>query len=199
MHFLSPTSALFMVLLTVGTVAQLPRDDSDAALARLSYESGGTVIDWRDQKGFPKLCLAVYQSGYYQVSRLTEHGNQTLEGTMSKEQLGELHGLLHQIDFPSRGGGIQYLQGAESIVIELLGHGKTKHHFWINPANRNPLPKSAIKVVNWLENFEARNATPLQYEASDLRICPSMNDNPLPLKSSLKSGPTAENRGNKDR
>ena len=170
MRSMSLTSALFMVLLTVGAVAQSPRGDSDAVLTRLSYQSGGMGMDWRNQKGFPQMCLAVYQSGYYQISRLTEHGNQTLEGAMSKEQLGELQELLHQIDFQSRGGGFQYLQDAESFAVEFLRHGKTKHHFWINPNNRKPLPESAIKVVNWLEDFEARNATPFQQYEGDIRI-----------------------------
>jgi hypothetical protein len=106
---------------------------------------------------------------------------------MPREQLGELKGLLHEVDFRSGGGGIQYLQSAESLVVEVLRHGKTEHYFWINSEARSPLPKSAIKVVNWLEDFTARDATPFKhYEGSDIRICPSMNDNPLPLTSSLQ-------------
>ena len=68
---------------------------------------------------------------------------------MPQDQLGELQGLLHEVEFQSEGDGIQYLQGAESLVVEVLRQVKTKHYFWINPEDRNPPPKSAIKVVNW--------------------------------------------------
>lgn len=187
MRVMSLISALMVLFTGVGAAAQSASANSNSVLARLSYQSGRAVIDWRNQKGSPHMCLAVYQNGDYQISRLTEHGNQTLEGAMPKDQLGELQGLLHEVEFQSEGGGIQYLEGAESLVVEVLLHGKTEHYFWINPGDRNPLPKSAIKVVSWLEDFQASGATPFKhYEASDIRICPSMNDNPLPLTSSLK-------------
>jgi hypothetical protein len=180
------TSALMVLFIGPGAVAQSASRNSDSVLARLSYQTGSPVIDWRNQEGSPRMCLAVYQKGYFQISRLTEHGNETLEGAMPKGQLGKLQGLLHEVDFQSQGDGI-VLQGAESLVVEVLRHGKTKHYFWINSDDRNPLPTSALKVVNWLMDFQARGAIPFKhYEASDIRICPSMNDNPLPLTSSLK-------------
>ncbi len=179
-----PLAVLFTGL---PALAQSAGENSVSVLARLSYDGGPGVIDWRDQKGYPHICMAVYQNGYYQISRLTEHGTQTFEGAMPKDQLRELKDVLHQVDFQSAGGGLQYLQRAESLVVEVFRHGKTEHYLWINPDDHNPLPKSAIKVVNWLEDFQARGATPFkQYEASNIRICPSMNDNPLPLMSSLK-------------
>jgi hypothetical protein len=187
MRVMSLTSALMVLFSGLGAAAQSASGNSDSVLARLSYQSGAAVIDWRSQKESPHMCFAVYKSGYYRISRLTEHGNETLEGAMPKDQLAELQGLLHEVDFQSQGGGIQYLQGAESLVIEVVRHGKTKHYFWINPDDGNPLPKSAMKVVDWLEDFRAHGATPFKhYETSDIRICPSMNDNPMPLTSSLK-------------
>lgn len=106
---------------------------------------------------------------------------------MPKDQLAQLQTLLHAVDFQSVGGGMQYLQSAESLVIEVARHGKMKHYFWVNPDNRNPLPKSAIRVVDWLEDFRAHGATPFKhYEVSNMHICASMNDNPMPLTSSLK-------------
>jgi len=101
MRVMSLTSALMVLFTGLGAVAQSASGNSDSVLARLSYQSGRAVIDWRSQKDPPHMCLTVYQSGYYQISRLTEHGNQTLEGAMPKEQLGELKGLLHEVDFRS--------------------------------------------------------------------------------------------------
>src|SRR5437588_651975 len=115
MRLLSFTSAL-MVLLTGVALAQSASGNSDSVLARLSYQSGTTVIDWRYEKGSPHICLAVYRSGYYQISRFTERGTQTLEGAMAKEQLGELKGLLYEVGLQFEGGGIQYLEGVESLV-----------------------------------------------------------------------------------
>ena len=179
-------TALMVLFTGLGSFAQSPSAHSEAVLARLSYHSG-KVIDWRSQKGSPSICLAVYQSGYYQISRLTEHGNQTLQGAMSKEQLSELKGLMREVDFPSQGGGIQYLEGAESLVLEVFRDRKAEHYFWVNPGDANPLPAPAIKVVNWLEDFRPRGATPFKkHEASNTPICPSMNDNPLPLTSGLR-------------
>lgn len=169
-------------------VAQSAKSDSDAIVARLSFHSGEMVIDWRYQKNYPQICLAVYQSRYYQISRLTERGSQTLEGTLSEEDFASLKEMLNKVNFRSEGGGIQYLQGTESVIVEVVRHNETMRHFWVNPGGRNPLPKSAIKVVEWLENFQAPGATPFKhFEASDIRICPSMNENPLPLTSSLDS------------
>jgi len=189
MRLISLTSALVALFaaIGIGAGAQSASGHSDGALARLSYESGGAVIDWRTQKQPPQTCLAIYPSGYYLISRLTEHGNQTFEGAMPKDQFAQLQDLLDEVHFQSAGGGLQHLQGAESLVVEVSRNGHMKHYFWINPEDRNPLPKSALKVANWLRDFRARGATPFEhYEGSDIRICPSMNDNPMPLTSSLK-------------
>ena len=182
MRSMSLTSAAFLAVLAVAAVGQAETNDSDPVVVRLSYRSGRTMIDWRYQNGYPQICLAVYQGGRYQISRLTEHGDQTLEGTMPKDQLGELQELLAEVNFQSQGGGLQYLQGAESFIVELVRHGEIKRYFWVNLDHRNPLPKSAIEIVNWLEKFQARGATPFKHhEESEIRICPSMNENPMPL------------------
>jgi hypothetical protein len=188
MRLISLTSAAFLVVLAVAAVGQAEINDSDPVVVRLSYRSGRTMIDWRYQNGYPQTCLAVYQGGHYQISRLTEHGDQTLEGTMPKDQWGELQELLAKVSFQSQGGGIQYLQGAESFIVELVRHGETKRYFWVNLDQRNPLPKSAIKIVNWLQKFQARGTTPFKhYEESDIRICPSMNENPMPLTTEISN------------
>ena len=179
---------LLVSLPAIACVAQSGKRESDTVVARLSYHSGGMGIDWRYQKGYPQICFAVYQSGSYQTSRLTEHGYQTLQGTLSKEHLTELRKLLNSISFDSEAGGIDYLEGAESLVTEVVRHDKTVRRFWINRGHRNPLPKSATELVEWLENFQAQGATQFQpHETSEIRICPSMNENPLPLTSSLNS------------
>lgn len=179
---------VLVTLAVIACVAQSRRSESDDLVARLSYGSGGMVIDWRHQKGYPQICFAVYQSGYYQISRLTEQGNQTLQGNLSKEHFAELRQLLNNISFDSEAGGIDYLEGAESLVTELVRQGKTARYFWINPGHRNPLPKSATELADWLQKFQAQGATPFRrLVTSDIRICPSMNENPLPLTTSLNS------------
>jgi hypothetical protein len=187
-------AAYIVLLVTVGAVAQTG-NEAAGVLARLSYRSGSTVVDWHDQKGYPRICMAVYRTGYYQVSRLTEFGYETLQGTLPKASLDRLRELLKNVNFKSAGNGIQYLQGTESVIVERDDHGHTTHYFWINPDNQNPLPKSATRLVNWLESFRTRGATPFEhFETSDIRICPSMNDNPLPLISMFKEGASCHQR-----
>ena len=179
---------VLVALAAIAGVAQLRNSESDGLVARLSYHTGGMGIDWRYQEGYPQFCFAVYHSGYYQISRLTEQGNQMLQGNLSKQHFAELGRLLKNIKFDSEAGGIDYLEGAESLISELVRQGKTVRYFWINRGDRNPLPKSATDLVNWLEDFQARGATPFKrLETSDIRICPSMNENPLPLTTSLNN------------
>lgn len=181
-------AAYILLSITVGAVAQTG-NQSGGVLARLSYRSGSTVIDWNDQTGYPQICIAVYRSGYYQISRLTKYGDETVQGTMARASFDQLRELLWDVDFKSAGSGFQYLQGAESVIVETDRHGHKTHSFWINPGDQNPLPKSAAKIRDWLEGFKARGATPFEhFEASDIRICPSMNDNPLPLISIIREG-----------
>src|ERR1700730_9661199 len=93
-----------VLLVATTSVAQSKKSDSDGLMARLSYQSGRMIIDWqyqdwRYQKGYPHICFAVYRSGYYRISRLAEYGQQTLEGTLSKDQLGGLDRVLDKIRF----------------------------------------------------------------------------------------------------
>src|SRR5579864_1228686 len=113
--------ATLILLTAIASVAESDNSDSDGLMARLSYRSGGMVIDWRYQKVYPQICFAVYRSGYYRVSRLTEHGNETLEGKLPKAQLTGLDQVLNKIKFQSQGDGVQYLQSAESGWPKLCG------------------------------------------------------------------------------
>jgi len=190
--------ATLILLTAIASVAESDNSDSDGLMARLSYRSGGMVIDWRYQKVYPQICFAVYRSGYYRVSRLTEHGNETLEGKLPKAQLTGLDQVLNKIKFQSQGDGVQYLQSAESLVAEVVRDGKTMHYFWINPDHRNPLPRSATTVVDWLQSFQALGATPFTYhDPSDVRLCPSMNENPLPVITSSNQGSSSSCQGQK--
>jgi hypothetical protein len=74
MRVISLTYALMVLFSGLGAMAQSAPSNSDSAMARLSYQNQ-SVIDWRTQIGSPHICLTLYQSGYYQMSRLTEHGN----------------------------------------------------------------------------------------------------------------------------
>jgi hypothetical protein len=169
----------FVLFALVISVAQLKKSPSGDLMARLSY-GRGRMIDWRYEKGYPQVCFAAYRSGYYRISRLTEQGRQNLEGVLSKDQLAELDRLLKNVHFESEGGGFQSLQGAESLVAEVVRHGESTRYVWVNPENRNPLPKSGKDVVEWLENFQAQGATPFTlHELSNVPVCPPVNARPV--------------------
>src|SRR5437868_9725447 len=92
------TFSVALILLTaIASMAQSDKSGSDGIVARLSYQSGGMGIDWRYQKGYPQICFAVYRSGYYRISRLTEQGNQTLEGLLSRNEFAEFTEVLNGI------------------------------------------------------------------------------------------------------
>lgn len=165
--------------------AQSNQHSPDSLLARLSYSST-YVIDWRGEKGYPQVCFALYRSGYYQVSRMTEGGTETLQGTLSQDQLLRLGRRLKNLDFQASAGDV-IRQGSESFVAEVVREGKAMHYVWIDPDHQRPFPSSAISVVNWLQNFKAKGASPLTLrELSEQPICPPASAKPVqPVSASL--------------
>ncbi len=58
---------------------------------------------------------------------------------------------------------------------------------WIDPDHNRAFPQSVDRLVDWLQTFEALGSTTIElHELSDIAVCPSANDNPLPLVSGLR-------------
>ena len=169
--------------------------DSDNVLARISYSVGGEdATDWQSQDYLPS-CFALYRSGYYQMSRtmrgllpvpdepgLFIRRNQTiLQGTLSQPQLAEFSRILKNLDFKSRAVGIVH-GGSERFVAEVIREDETTHYVWMNPDHQKPFPSSAVRVIDWLQDFDDKDASPLTLrELSEHSICPSLSDSPQPL------------------
>ena len=162
------------------------RTDDDSVLARLSY-AGGYMVDWREQTGSPGICFALYRSGRYRISRLTEAGNESLQGKLSEDAFDRLTKLLIRLDSESSPGGIVQ-KGAESFIVEIAREQDTIHQVWVNPDHQRPLPESVMRVVYWLQDFEATGAHPLTLrELSNQRICPTASEPLLPVISCLRN------------
>ena len=110
------TTALIATLavFTSGTgLAQSKKPSGDRLVARLSYIST-YAVDWTYQEGSPKVCFALYRSGYYQILRDTENGTAFLQGTLSRDQLLRVGRMLKNLDFQaSEGSAIR--RGSESF------------------------------------------------------------------------------------
>jgi hypothetical protein len=179
-----PRTVVFLVsgLLIASCLAGAQSDKikDDGLLARLSYRSEGAVADSRFDNGYPQICLAVYRSGFYRISRLLQGASQNLEGFLSPEQFADFNRTVNQIDFRSYGDGLRYLGGSESLVAEVVRDGKTKRYVWVDPDQRNPFPKSAVNAIDWLRHFRTQGATPFTYhELSDMPVCPAAAEKPV--------------------
>jgi hypothetical protein len=166
--------------------AQSQRKSPDTLWARLSYSSTYGV-DWRTTEGYPQICFALYRSGYYQVLRTTEHGPETLHGTLSRNQLLHFARMLRELDFSVTSGGF-VRQGSESLTAEVERKGKTMRYAWVDPDNERPFPAPAMRIVDWLQNFTPQGALPLTLrELSERPICPPASTKPLqPVIASLR-------------
>ena len=178
--------ATLMLLISCLAFAQSRTHGSDRLFARFSY-GGGHIVDWRYEQGNPQICFALYRSGYYRVSRLTERGTETLQGTLREDQVTRFRKTLENLDFQSSEGGV-IREGAEMLEAEIVRKGKPMHYRWINPDDQRPFPDSVMNLVKWLRGFEPEGAFPFtERELSDQpSICPPASPNPLvPLFASL--------------
>lgn len=153
--------------------AQVKSRDSRELLTRISYRStyGG---DWRGQEGSPQICFALYRSGYYRLSRLTEFGAQAFQGTLAKDQVSRVGEMFKKLKAQHREDGI-IREGSESVVVEVAG--KEKRYAWVDADHRSPFPESVFELVRWLQGFNAEDAAPLTlHELSDQPICPPASE-----------------------
>ena len=160
--------------------AQSKEHSPDDLLARLSYSST-YVWDLNEQRS-PQICFALYRDGYYRISRRsrkTPDGTETLQGTLSPDQLVRLGTLIKSLDFQTSGVGAIH-KASESLMAEVVREGKTVHSVWIDPDHERPFPDSVVRVVNWLQDFGAQGSSPLTLrELSNQPICPPASEKPL--------------------
>jgi hypothetical protein len=181
--------AAFAFLNSSAASAQSKEHSSDDLLARLSYSS--TYLRDVNDDHSQQICFVLYRDGYYRITgkiRNTQDGVENLQGTLSPEQLTRLRTLLNSL--PSRTSEIGAIRKAsESLPAEVVRDDKTVHFVWIDPDHERPLPDSAIRVVNWLQDFKAQDSSPLTLrELSDQPICPSASEKPLhPVVASVPS------------
>jgi hypothetical protein len=166
--------------------AQSRTHGPDRLLARLSY-TGGRVVDWKREQGNPQICFALYRSGYYRVTRLTEGGKETLQGTLSEDQVTHLRSMLENLDLEKSSGGAVTRNGADVLVAEVVRKGRTIHYLWIDPDHERPFPSSAMSVVKWLQDFKPEDGLPLTVRelSNEPPICPVASQSVLPLVASL--------------
>jgi hypothetical protein len=185
-----------LVLALIGALAllnsptappQSKEHPADDLVARLSY--GSTYFWDQNQDRSPQICFALYRDGYYRLSRKSRSapdGTESLQGTLSSDQLARIRTLLKNLDVETgEVGAIR--KASESFIAEVVRDGKTVHSVWIDPDHERPFPDSAIRVVNWLQDFEDQGSSPLTlHELSDRPICPSASEKPLhPVIASL--------------
>jgi hypothetical protein len=177
-------NAALILLVSGFTFAQSKTQGPDSLYARLSYTTGHPV-DWRQEQGNPHICFALYRSGYYRVSRITESGTETVQGSLSEDQVLHFRSMLENLDFQSSGPAV-ILNGAETLVAEVVRKRKTIHYVWIDPDHQRPFPSSTMSIVKWLQNFKPEGASPLTVrELDDSSICPLTSNGVLPLLASL--------------
>jgi len=152
--------------------------ESTSLLARLSFTS--TWIGGHDQEGFPQICLSVDRTGYYRMRRLTTKGEtELLQGTLPPSELGKLEKLLGDSEFRRLSGSPASLlrKGAETLVAEVPREESIQRIIMSDIDGESPLPRSAGKIVRWLQRFKPEGTQPLEGSTQD--ICPSGALRPL--------------------
>jgi hypothetical protein len=159
--------------------AQSKEHSPDDLVARLSYSST-YVWDVSDDHS-PQICFALYGDGYFRISRRSrqaQDGTESLQGTLSSDQLTRFRMLLKNLDVQAGVGTIH--TASESLTAEIMRNGKIVHFLWIDPDHERPFPDSVARVVNWLQDFAPQGSSPLTLrELSDQPICPSASEKPL--------------------
>lgn len=178
--------AALVLIAPAALMGQAKRDNPDHLIARLSYAN--TLMDRFDSRR--QVCVAVYEGGLYRLWRPNLTGLQSgspdplrtvFQGTLTKEQMQMLGSMLKNLNFKSKGGGLVE-KGSESFLAELVNSRQTTRLKWVNPDHRQPFPQSVSRIVDWLQDLGTQGTTQTTLsELSDISVCPSANDNPLPL------------------
>jgi hypothetical protein len=179
------TSVLLASVLAWGQQPQIK--EWAFVLVRMSFTSTW-VSDFGD-KDFPQICFSVDHTGRYQMRRLTTNwvrqkkGNsellegtphtELLQGTLPPMELTKLEKLLGDREFRQLTSSAPTIlkEGGETFVAEVPRENGVQRIVMSDADRENPFPRSADRIVNWLQHFKAQGAEPLDVSAQD--ICPS--------------------------
>jgi hypothetical protein len=184
-----PFTLVFALLASGIGVAQSKQ--RNPVLARLSYRNA--FFEDRSQQS-PRICFSVYENGMYLLSRSKiatgspENDQLIARGNLSVRQLNRLKTMLKGLnsDLENQGMGDVVRQGSEWFVAEVAEGSKTKHYTWLDADHLNPFPEPVASLLGWLQDFKAQDSIRLKlHELSDVQICPSTNENPLPIIADL--------------
>jgi hypothetical protein len=190
MQFSKRYFVLTSVLLgsTFGSAQQPVINEHASVLVRMSFASSWVPSDLG---GFPQICLSVDRSGSFEMRRVTikttaeplegSPNNKAifrtpqvdlLQGTLTAVELEKLEKLLEDSEFSKlRSAPPSILRkGAETFVAEVPRENGVQRVVVSDADHDNPFPRSAENIVNWLQNFKAEGAKPLDVSADD--ICP---------------------------
>jgi hypothetical protein len=102
-----------------------------------------------------------------------DDGTETLQGELSRSEMGTLARLLRRLNAEQRPGGI-IRQGSQSFIAEIARGQKTTRFSWVDPDHERPFPDSAGDVIDWLQGFTALGSSPLTLnELGEKPICPA--------------------------
>lgn len=176
-------AGLTLLVASIVAPAQSDKHTSDDLLARVSYQST-YVMNWSNPKS-PSVCFALYRSGRYQLLKVAEAKNEVLEGMLSRNELNSISSMLNNLDPEKSSKGVVIQKSSESLVALLVRRNGTESYTWIDPDHQQPFPTAALRIVDWLQNFKARGASPLVHEMSEFSICPPASLTPVPAVASV--------------
>ena len=153
-------------------------------LVRLSYER------WPGQQ----TCISVFQDGDYRIitPSNTTGDRLRLKGKMADDQLLRLKKMLAAPGFRSLSSNAAGMIRdhsenfrAEVSRVEPSEGDKTQVHprslpppprrlHWLNADDESPFPAPIAKLVDWMENFKAKNAKPFDDREFRGDVCPSV-------------------------
>ena len=153
-------------------------------LVRLSYER------WPGQQ----TCISVLRDGDY---RIITPGNTTgdrlrLKGKMADDQLLRLKKMLaapgfrslssnaagmirdHSENFRAEVSRVERLEGDTTQVHPRTLAPPPRRLHWLNADDESPFPAPIARLVDWMENFKAKNAKPFDDREFRGDVCPSV-------------------------
>ena len=153
-------------------------------LVRLSYER------WPGQQ----TCISVFQDGDYRIitPSNTTGDRLRLKGKMADDQLLRLKKMLaapgfrslssnaagmirdHSENFRAEVSRVEQFEGDKTQVhAGTLGPPPRRLH-WLNADDESPFPAPIARLVDWMENFKAKNAKPFDDREFRGDVCPSV-------------------------
>jgi hypothetical protein len=181
--------ALALLASTLSWTQQAPINEHASVLVRMSFASSWVPSGLG---GFPQICFSVDRSGNFEMRRVTiktttepregsPNNNEIvrtsphvdlLQGTLAPVELEKLEKLLEDSEFSKLSSAPPSIlrKGAETFVAEVPRENGMQRVVMSNADRDTPFPRSAERIVNWLQHFKAEGAKPLDVSAED--ICP---------------------------